>query len=461
MRRPVNILFALLVVVMSCSHSGKNDTELVSEWPYLLFAGDYPDPSILVDGDDYYFTCNTSYWYPALPVWHSKDLVNWDFVCYALDKYVGTVWAPEIQKIDGRYVIYFPADRNIYAVYADDMGGPWSDPVDLGVVAIDPGFVEDGTGHRCLYFHAGQMADLAPDGLSLVSPLRHAYDPWPIPDDWETQGVQLESPKFVERDGWYYLTSAEGGTYGPATGHMAVVHRSRGIEGPWEPSPYNPVIHTWSADEEWWSKGHGTLFADVKGQWWMIYHAYRKGFLTLGRQTLIEPITWTSDGWPVVDSTAVRRMPVRSREPQERQWFGWKGSKTLQSSVTGDTSYMLSAHVDIARMTQGEAGLLLSYSDRYFTGVTVSGDSLKVWYVGRPVLAEANNYGDSLIMKIINDCHQVRLFAGKDEASLSQIGDVLDVSGMETNNLRPCSALRPAFQQPQGAIVDNVSYKPL
>jgi hypothetical protein len=78
---------------------------------------------------------------------------------------------------------------------------------------------------------------------------------------------------------------------------MAASMRARDILGPWEFSPYNPVVHTWSREELWHAKGHGTVFEDLNGRWWIIYHAYEKGFLSLGRQTLLEPLEWTSDGW--------------------------------------------------------------------------------------------------------------------------------------------------------------------
>ena len=74
---------------------------------------------------------------------------------------------------------------------------------------------------------------------------------------------------------------------------MIVAARSKTIEGPWENSPYNPIMRTQSKDERWWSKGHGTLVEDRAGKWWMVYHAYENGFYTLGRQALLEPIEWT------------------------------------------------------------------------------------------------------------------------------------------------------------------------
>ena len=82
------------------------------------------------------------------------------------------------------------------------------------------------------------------------------YNGWVYPKNWETEGddMYLESPKLLFKDGYYYMTSAEGGTAGPATSHMCVMARSKSIFGPWENSPYNPVVHTYSATDNWWSK---------------------------------------------------------------------------------------------------------------------------------------------------------------------------------------------------------------
>ena len=94
-----------------------------------------------------------------------------------------------------------------------------------------------------------------------------------------------------------------GGTAGPATSHMAVSARAKDIYGPWENSPYNPIVHTYSASEEWWSRGHGTLIEGPGGQWWIMYHAYKEDAHAIGRHTVMEPIEWTKGGWyrPVKD----------------------------------------------------------------------------------------------------------------------------------------------------------------
>jgi len=96
------------------------------------------------------------------------------------------------------------------------------------------------------------------------------------------------------------MISAQGGTFGPSTSHMIIAARSRSALGPWENSPYNPMLRTWSRRERWWSQGHGTLIDDLARNWWVIYHAIENGQRTLGRQTLMMPVEWSDDGWPLV-----------------------------------------------------------------------------------------------------------------------------------------------------------------
>lgn len=427
-----------------------------STWPMPLFAGDYPDPSILVDGEDYYMTFTTNYWLPSLVIYHSRDLVNWQPIGSALNTFIGTVWAPDFQKVDGRYYIYFPAGGNIYVVWADDVRGPWSDPIDLHINAIDPGLIVAEDGSRSLYVNGGRMIRLAPDGLSTLGELQPIYKAWQIPSTWDVECTCLESPKLVKRDGWYYLASAEGGTAGPATSHMAVVHRSRTIEGPWEECPHNPIVHTWSADEPWWSKGHGTLFEDAKGQWWMVFHAYRKDYYTLGRHTLLTPIEWTADGWPVEALHAQRTLPARRTKP-ELMWQQWQGDDEMQTAVVGDTSYRLRARVKV-NADQGDGGLLLSYSKQQFSGLTFDGHVLCLWHQGQ----QQGLYpceGRTVWMQLVNTDNTLTVYAGPTRRRMKQIGSPLDVSGMHHNNLKDFMSLRPALKQSGSCTIDKVSYQ--
>ncbi|MDC6652432.1 family 43 glycosylhydrolase, partial [Leclercia adecarboxylata] len=138
---------------------------------------------------------------------------------------------------------------------------------------------------------------LADDGLSVVGTPKHVYDGWKYPESWDVEAYAQEGPKINFRDGWYYMTTAVGGTAGPPTGHMVITARSRSIHGPWVNAPNNPIMRTRSAAEPWWSRGHATVIEGTDGRWWMMYHGYENGYWTLGRQALLEPIEWTADGW--------------------------------------------------------------------------------------------------------------------------------------------------------------------
>ena len=274
-----------------------------------ILPGDYPDPSVLKDGDDYYMTHSSFDSAPGLLIWHSRDLVNWRPLGPALAKPLGTVFAVDIAKHDGRYFIYIPFMKapwspdlpsfaNIYVIHASSMAGPWSDPIDLKVGGlIDPGHVVGEDGQRYLFFNDGKRVALTPDGLATAGPVEDAYQAWHYPDDWITEAFSPEGPKLFRRNGWFYLVNAVGGTSGPPTGHMIVVARSRSIHGPWENCPHNPIQRTLSRSEMWWSRGHATCVEGPGGQWFMVYHGFENGYLTLGRQTLLEPIEWTADGW--------------------------------------------------------------------------------------------------------------------------------------------------------------------
>lgn len=183
-------------------------------------------------------------------------------------------------------------------IHAERPEGPWSAPIDLKLPDhIDPGHAVGEDGKRCLFLSGGDRIRLTDDGLATVGEVEHVYDPWRYPEAWVVESFSPEGPKITRRGDWYYLITAVGGTAGPPSSHMVIAARSRSIHGPWENAPANPLVRTQSAAEKWWSRGHATLVEGPGGSWWMMYHGYENGFWTLGRQTLLDPIEWTEDGW--------------------------------------------------------------------------------------------------------------------------------------------------------------------
>ncbi len=316
-----------------------------------LLIGNWADPSILKDGDDYYMTHSSFAFHPGLLVWHSRDLKSWKPISRAVVNQKGSIWAPDIIKHEGLYYIYYPAAGENWVVTADSPLGPWSGAQAIGAKHIDPGHVVGPDGRRYIHLSGGHMVEISANGLRAVSDPRKVYEGWPIPQDWAIECFCLESPKFLFRNGWYYLTSAQGGTLGPSTSHMVVAARSRGPNGPWENSPYNPIIRTWSRKEPWWSKGHGTLVEGPGGQWYCVLHGVMNCYRTLGRPTLIEPIEWTEDGW--------YRVP-------ERWPSGWDDG--VRSEMPMSDSF-----------SGGEMGIQWQFYDHYDAGrFSVGGGSLRL-----------------------------------------------------------------------------------
>ena len=267
-----------------------------------VFAGDHPDPALIKDGDTYYVTFSSFEAYPGLLIYKSHDLVNWEPLKPALHTYIGSVWAPDLVKHEGRYYIYIPArtdtHKTNYVIHADNIEGPWSEPIDLDLPDhIDPGHIVSEDGKRYLFLSSGDMVQLSDDGLSTVGEVRHVYDPWRYPESWDVECFCPEGPKMLRKGDWFYMLTAVGGTAGPPTGHMVISARSKSVHGPWEHAPNNPQVRTRSRDEQWWSRGHATLIEGPDGRWWLMSHGYENGYWTLGRQALLEPVRWRDDGW--------------------------------------------------------------------------------------------------------------------------------------------------------------------
>jgi xylan 1,4-beta-xylosidase len=476
------LIIAVLLVQLSIHANAQYQTRTNEKGFYTnpVFAGDYPDPSILRDGDDYYIVHSSFEYYPGLLIWHSKDLVNWKPVTNALHKYVGSVWAPDLVKYKNKYYIYFPANNTNYVVTADSINGKWSDPIDLKVGNIDPGHVADEKGKRYLFFSNGGFVPLADDGLSVAGELKQSYSGWPIPRAWSIECFCMEGPKLVKRGDYYYLTVAEGGTAGPVTGHMVISARSKSLFGPWENSPYNPIVRTTTNNEKWCSKGHGTIFEDAKGKWWMVYHAYENGFYNMGRQTLLQPIEWTKDGWYKVQDGVVDSKPIKQpnlvSSPNnftlndnfegnhlKPQWkfFGEYDTtrfQLLDSSIVikakgnnvGNSSPLLcipshhSYTAEVEMFVEGKAtgGLVLFYNNSAFSGILADNENILANIHGWQFQTEKNVIKDHVYLRLKNTNNTVDLYYSTDGVKWNKIENSLEVSGMHHNVLSGFLSLR-------------------
>jgi beta-xylosidase len=268
-----------------------------------ILCADYSDPDVVRVGDDFYLTASSFNCTPGLPILHSRDLVNWTIIGHALENVPGAryeqvqpgcgVWAPSIRFHAGKFWIFFPTpDEGFYVTTAKNPGGPWSEPhlVQAGKGLIDPCPLWDDDGNAYLvHAYAGSRAGvkhmirvrpMAPDGSKLLGEGQIVFH---APEKHPT----LEGPKFLKKDGWYYILAPAGGV---ATGWQ-VAFRSRHIYGPYEDKV---VLERGSTDIN--GPHQGALVDTASGEWWFIHF---QDAAIYGRILHLQPVTW-QDGWPLM-----------------------------------------------------------------------------------------------------------------------------------------------------------------
>lgn len=286
-----------------------------------VLRGFYPDPCIVRAGDDYYIATSTFEWFPGVQIAQSRDLLNWRTVCYPLTRYSqldlrgcpnsGGVWAPALSHHNGLfYLIYSNSRRwagsfkdvHNYLVTAPSIEGPWSEPVYLNSSGFDPSLFHDDDGRKWLLnmvwdhrpghnaFGGILLQEYDPKGQKLIGPVTNIFP--------GTELGLVEAPHIYKVNGWYYLITAEGGTF---TTHATTVARSQSLTGPYEVMPGNPLISS-SRDPHLrlQSAGHGSLVQNADGSWLFAHLCRRRlpnGRSILGRETSLQAITWV-DGWP-------------------------------------------------------------------------------------------------------------------------------------------------------------------
>jgi len=290
-----------------------------------ILPGFHPDPSIVRVGDDYYLVNSTFAYFPGLPIFHSRNLVDWRQIGNAIDRPsqvdFGTLgisrglFAPAIDYHDGIFVIVntcVDCGGN-FLITATDPAGPWSDPVWLGFDGIDPSlfFAADGKaymvnngppegtplydGHRAIWMQEFDWA-----AKKLVGPRRVIVNGG---TDIRKKPVWIEGPHLFRKGRWYYLICAEGGT---AEQHSEVAFRSKKVWGPYLPYRANPILTQRDLDSgrpnPVTSAGHAQLVATPNGTWWAVFlgtRPYADDMYNTGRETFLLPVTW-NNGWPVI-----------------------------------------------------------------------------------------------------------------------------------------------------------------
>ncbi|MCG8527599.1 MAG: family 43 glycosylhydrolase [Opitutales bacterium] len=472
------LILLILTSALAFSVAAKNAVEAD---PIAILRGSWPDPTILKVGDKYLMTQSVAGgYYPNNLIWESEDLLEWTPLTYARPESGGGL-APDLAYVNGTYYLY--CERTT-PLTASSPSGPWTEHPHMdGSEGIDPGHLKAKDGKRYLYSSKGYMALLEGDGLSYTTPPQKVYDGWEIPEDWAYTLLHLESPKLFFKDGYYYMVSAQGGTFGVATGHMAVVARSRNPEGPWENAPYNPLIRTDNRDEPWWGEGHATIFEGPNGDWFALYHGYKNGYRLLGRCTLLLPIEWTEEGWPVVAEKWPRgfsedamkiNLPMsdefdgnslglqwQSPEKHDLSRYEFVDGKLIVKGYgktvgdcrpltvnNGEISYVLETQLKLNGADF--AGLVIYYNAEVYVsfGITKEGIVKKETLAGTRRILPTRQYkhhGDTVRLKIINDKSDVRFYFQQTDGSWKFVESSEDIGGMDDNGFLQNSSMRPGI----------------
>ena len=267
-----------------------------------IICGDYSDPDIVKVNDDFFMVSSSFNHMPALPILHSKDLVNWQIINHVFDAldlpgYDAVqpgkgVWAPSIRYHDEKLWVFFSTpDEGIFMSNTSDPWGKWSKPhclqPALGWIDPCPFWDDDGRAwlvhafaqSRCGVKHKLQLFEMANDGSTLIGKGQIIYD-------GTADLPTLEGPKLYKRNGWYYIFAPAGGV---ENGWQSVL-RSRNLTGPW--TARNVLF-----------QGNTTINGPHQGGWveldnnecWFVHfqdaHLY-------GRIVHLQPMYWGDDDWP-------------------------------------------------------------------------------------------------------------------------------------------------------------------
>ncbi|WP_078553565.1 glycoside hydrolase family 43 protein [Bacillus alkalicellulosilyticus] len=285
-----------------------------------ILPGFYPDPSLCRVGEDYYLVTSSFSYFPGVPIFHSRDLVNWKQIGHVLDRpsqlpldgqgVSRGIFAPTIRHHEG---VFYMITTNVeeggnFVVTATDPAGPWSDPYYLDAPGIDPSLFFDDDGK--VYYHGTRPA---PEGEKYSG----NWEVWLQEFDLETMSlvgdsiglwrgalrdvIWPEGPHIYKINGMYYLMISEAGT---GHEHAVSIARSESVTGPYVGNKANPIMTHRHFGREYpvVNVGHCDLVETQNGEWWAIGLAsriYGGYYRNLGRETFLLPVIW-EDGWPIM-----------------------------------------------------------------------------------------------------------------------------------------------------------------
>lgn len=298
-----------------------------------ILRGFNSDPSIVRVEDTYYIATSTFEWWPGVQIHMSKDLANWKLITHPLNEKrlldmtgnldSGGIWAPDLSYYDGKfYLVYTDVkvtdgsfkDCINYLITAEDIMGPWSDPVALNTAGFDASLFHDDDGRKYLVnqywdprgwhhpFYGIMCTEYSEAEKKLVG------KPWVLYKGTEEKFT--EGPHLYKRNGYYYLFVAQGGT---EYAHQERVARSESLRGEFETQPGKPLLTT--LDAPWHpiqKAGHGALVDTPEGEWYFTHLMGRplhhdnessvdpRGWCPLGRESGIQKLAWDDEGWPYI-----------------------------------------------------------------------------------------------------------------------------------------------------------------
>jgi alpha-N-arabinofuranosidase len=303
-------------------------TPKAGEFLNPVVAGFHPDPTVCRVGEDYYLVNSAFNYFPSLPIFHSKDLVNWTQIGNVLDRPSqfpmrggamdrGT-YAPTIRYNKGTFYVVntlVGSALNNFYVTAKDPKGPWSEPIKLdGIGGIDPDFFfdDDGkcyvsscddpvgpaqySGHRAIKLQEMDLEKQKPIGEKIVIINGGT--------DIAKQPHWCEGPHIYKIKGKYYAMCAQGGT---STAHTEVIFKADNVRGPYVPWDKNPILSQMALPDNRpdmvTCTGHADLVQTQNNEWWAVFlgcQPYDGRNFNTGRETFLLPVSWTDDGWPVI-----------------------------------------------------------------------------------------------------------------------------------------------------------------
>ena len=301
-----------------------------------IIPGFNPDPSICRVKDNFYLVTSTFEYFPGVPVYHSKDLVNWKMIGHVLNRASqlnldiincsGGIYAPTIRYNKGTYymITTLVGGQNVHKNFiatAKKPEGPWSEPHWIAdAPGIDPSLFFDDDGkvyysgnispqtklwdkHRNIWVQEIDLKKWELIGKRVeVLDGGEYYKKGTLDGSIETGVNNYEASHIYKKDGKYYLLIAHGGT---SQNHAVSIWRSNHVFGPYKPNPSNPILthRHLSKEHPYTSTGHADLVETKNGEWWMVYLAkrpYGGENHIMGRETFLSPVDWQGE-WPVVN----------------------------------------------------------------------------------------------------------------------------------------------------------------